>query len=185
MVRPIIISRKIFNELEFAGLFPLSGYDMMDDVLMPYLATEDAGESSDGLQLVVVVVIQHGPRYLVVEDGGTYSMGFVRECFLSGDGPPNSLCNIAVPAAQTLIEYYAPGTKYTMDALGLMQCERQGAGREWIGCLFLAETNREIESRTIGAKNISMMSIEEINERLGSDWGLDIATLARTCSGLS
>jgi hypothetical protein len=112
-------------------------------------------------------------------------MGLVRECFQSGNGPPNSLCNIAVPAAQTLIEYYSAGIKYTMDALGLMQCEGQGAGREWIGCLFLAETSREIESRTIGAKNISMMSIAEINERLGADWGLDIATLARTCSGLS
>lgn len=184
MGRPVIISKKILSDLDFAGLFPLSDYDMMDEVLLPYLVDDETG-AADGMQLVVIVVIQHESSYLVAEDRGAYSMGFVRECLASTDEKPESLCNIAVPAAQTLIEYYAPGIKYSMSVLGLMQCEQQSGDLPWLGCLFLAEISREASSRTIGTKRISMMSIDEINEHLGAEWGLDIATLARTCSGLS
>jgi hypothetical protein len=185
MDRPIIISRKILDDMDFAGLFPVSGYDMIDDVLMPYMLSLEAAEESGGLQLVVIVVIQCGSRFLIVEDDGIYSMGFVRECLAPSDEPVNSLCNVAVPAAQTLIEYYAPGIKYAMDVLGIMQCEQLGNGSEWLGCLFLAEISREVEKRNFGFKKVTMMSSNEISERLGSEWGLDIVTLARACSGIS
>jgi hypothetical protein len=181
MDRPIIISKKILDDLDFAGLFPVGEFDMLDQVLQPYLSNDS---EIGGLQLVSIVVIQHGSSYLVTEDEGIYSMGFVRECKTVGHGTP-SFCNIAVTEAQKMIEYYAPSIKYRMSILGLMQCDQQSGDRQWLACLFLAEINRDIIRRTVGTKRISMRSIEEIAKLLGSEWGLDIATLARACAGIS
>jgi hypothetical protein len=185
MDRPVIINRRVLQDLEFAGLFPVSGYDMLDDVLLRYLVPDAAAATVDGLRLAVLVVIQHGSRYLIIDDNGMHSMGMVRECFHPDDEPVRSVCSLAVQAAQTLVEYYVPRTHYLLDVLGLMQCEQQVGGQEWLGCLFIAEISSAPEPRNIGTKTVSMMSIGQIRELLGADWGLDLATLVRRCTGVS